>query len=77
MIFEVLSYSYFLSDASAFLYRVSKNIRRMVIENYFYILNTLIPDAFSIKEFFLSKNSKPQTITRFTVYNIHLEYDIE
>jgi hypothetical protein len=75
LIFEVLSYTQYLSDASMFLFQGSKWMRRMLIENYFSILNTLIPEASSIKELlFGSKDSEPPHIPRFAVYNLDLKF---
>jgi hypothetical protein len=77
LIFEVLSYSHYLTDASIFLFQGSKQMRRMLIENYFTILNTLIPDVFSIRQLPLdSKNSEPPLIPRFGVYNLDLDLNI-
>ena len=78
LIFEVLSYNQYLSDASMFLFQGSKWMRRMLIENYFSILNTLIPEASSIKELlFDSKDSEPPHIPRFAVYNLDLNIGLD
>ena len=74
LIFEVLSYSYYLSDASGFFFQASKQARKLLIENYFTILNTLIPEASMLKKFpnLIVKDRQPPTIPRFAVYNLDL-----
>ena len=51
LIFEILSYSHYLKQGTIFLSMVSKQLRKMLVENYFYALNSLIPSQFNQLDF--------------------------
>ena len=57
LVFEVLCYSHYLKDGSKFLFQLSNKMRRILIENYFTILNTLIPDSSSLKDLDLCQSN--------------------